>query len=101
MGIKYLEESFYEALRELQARGVGLIPEGVNVGENMTLRRALWRGSSPEVFMSILETAVIEAKNRWIKREIWVGGGKRLNIIATYTQVVNTFGISIRYLQTL
>ena len=42
--IQYLEEVFYEALRELQVREVGLIPEGVDNGENMSLRRALKRG---------------------------------------------------------
>ena len=46
MGIQYLEEGFHEALRELQTREVGLIPEGVNVGENMSLRRLLRRGST-------------------------------------------------------
>ena len=46
MGIQYLEEGFCEALRELQERGVGLIPEGVDVRMNMILRRSFRRGST-------------------------------------------------------
>ena len=32
MGIQDLEDFFHEALREMQSREAGLIPEGVNVG---------------------------------------------------------------------
>ena len=39
MRIKYLEEGFHDALRELQARDVGLITEELDVGENTSLRR--------------------------------------------------------------
>ena len=35
MGIQDLEEGFHEALRELQARKIGLISEGVDVLENL------------------------------------------------------------------
>ena len=49
MGIKYVEEWFHKALMELQVRGVGLIPERVNVADNMILRILFSRGSTTEV----------------------------------------------------
>ena len=63
MGIQYLEEGFHEELRELQAREVGLIPDGVYVGDNMSLMRLLRRGFTTEFLNRYLETAVIDAKN--------------------------------------
>ena len=44
--IQDLDEGFQEGLRELQARGEGFILAGVNIRENMSLRRSLGRGST-------------------------------------------------------
>ena len=63
MGIQYLEGDFHGALRDLQERQVGLTPEGFDVRENMSFRRSLNRGSTPEVANRGLDTEAIEAKN--------------------------------------
>ena len=55
---------------------MGLIPDGVNVGENMSLRRSISRGSTKEVLNRGLFMELIEAGNRWINREIRKAGGK-------------------------
>ena len=78
-----------------------LIPEGVGVGENMSLRRSLIRGSTTEVLHRVLDTVVIDDNNRWRNMEKSRGGGKGLNRIGTYTQVENTLGIHLIYLQIL
>ena len=44
-------------------RGLGLIPEGVDVGENMILTRSLRIVSITQVINSGLYTEVIEDKN--------------------------------------
>ena len=38
MGIKDFKGGFHEALREIQAREVGLFPEGIEVGNSRSLR---------------------------------------------------------------
>ena len=99
MGVQYLEEVFHEALMELQAREVGLIPDVFEVGENMILRILLSRGSTNEVFNRGLDTSVIEAKNRWRNRDRGRRGREGLSMIVTYTQVGNTLGIHLIYSQ--
>ena len=53
---------------------MGLIPEGVNVGENMSLKRSLRRGSTLGLSNRGLYMAVIEAKKQWKKWEVGRGG---------------------------
>ena len=65
MRIKYLWEGFHEALGWFQVREVVLITEGVDVGENMRLRRLFRVGSTTEVLNRGLYMEVIEAKNQW------------------------------------
>ena len=60
-----------------------MIPEGVESGEYMILRRFLRRGSTTEVLNNGLASSVIEAKNSWRKRERGRGGGEGLSMIAT------------------
>ena len=50
-------------------KGVGLIPEGVSVGENISLMRFLRRGSTTEVLNRVLDTALIETNNPWRRRK--------------------------------
>ena len=62
MVIQYLEEGLYEALRDLQMREVGLIPEGFDVEEYTSLKRSLSRGSITECLNRGLDILVVEAK---------------------------------------
>ena len=39
MGTQYMEEGFHETLKEVKMRVVGLILEGVIVGDNISLKR--------------------------------------------------------------
>ena len=66
---------------------VGLIPEGVEVAEDMSLRRLSKRGSTTEVLNRGLDILVIEANNLWSKIEKGKGREEGLSMIATYTQV--------------
>ena len=66
--IQDLDEDFHEGLKELQARGEGLIPAGVDIGEDMSLQRSLRIGSTKEATKKGLDTSVIYAKNTWRKR---------------------------------
>ena len=47
---------------------MGLIPEEVDVGENISLRRFLSRGSNTEVLNREFYMSVIEAISLWRKR---------------------------------
>ena len=78
-----------------------MISGRVDVGESTSLGRSLKIGSMAEVLNIGLDAAVIEAKNWWRKREQGRGGREGLIIIKTYTQVENTLGIHLRYLQIL
>ena len=55
-------------MRRVQLEEVGLIPEGVKVGEYMSLKISLKRGPTMEVLNNKLDTSVIEEKLFWIKR---------------------------------
>ena len=66
MGSNIYEEVFHEALIELKARELGLIPEGVNVGENISFSRLLSRGTTMEMLNRGFYTAVVGDKNRWM-----------------------------------
>ena len=83
----------------MQLREVGLIPEGVNFGENMSLKRSLRRGSTLGVSNRGLCMAVIEAKNQWKRWEVGRGGVGGLSMIETYNQVENALGLHLIYLQ--
>ena len=43
-----------------------LTKKGVDVGENMSLRRSLRKGYTTEVLDRVSDIAVIEANNRWV-----------------------------------
>ena len=83
MGIKYLDKELQEVLRGFQEKDTGLILRGVDVGESTSLRRSLMCGYAMEVLNRGLDTAVIEANNRWRKRERVRGGGDGLIKIIT------------------
>ena len=85
----------------MQAGGELLIPEGLNIGKDMSLWRSLRRGSITEVLNRGLDTLVIKANNIWKKRELGRGGGEGLSMVAIYTHVENAFGIHLRYSQIL
>ena len=46
LSIRYLDEGFQDLLRELQAGGGVLIPEGVVIGKDISLLISLSRGSN-------------------------------------------------------
>ena len=70
-----------------------MIPGILDFGETMSLRIDLRRGSKKEVLSKGLDMAVIEADNRWRKKDTGRGGREGLSMIATYTQVENSLGI--------
>ena len=78
-----------------------MIPTGVDIGEDMILRRSLTRGSTTEVLNRGLYTPVIDANNRWINREVGREGDEGLSMMVTYTQVENALGMHLRYSQIL
>ena len=49
MSIQDLDEGFNEGLEKLQTRREGFIRAGVYIGEGMSLRRSLSRGSTTEL----------------------------------------------------
>ena len=53
----------------MQAGVEGLIPDDVDIGEDMSLWKSMRRGSTTEVLKKGLDTSVIETNNRWRKRE--------------------------------
>ena len=57
----------------MQAGGEGFIPEGLDIGKDISLRISLSRGSTTEVMKIVLDTSVIEANNRWINSEVGRG----------------------------
>ena len=68
MNIHDMYDFFQEALREVEAGEMGLIPDGVNVGEDMSLKMSLRRGSTTEVVNKYLYFSVVEENNHWRKR---------------------------------
>ena len=74
-----------------------MIPAVVEIGEDMSLRISLMRGSTTEVLNRGLDTSVIDSNNIWRNRERGIGGGEGLIMIKTYTQVENDLGIHLRY----
>ena len=56
MGTQYMEEGFHETLKEVKMRVVGLILEGVIVGDNISLKR----GSTTNELKIGLDIDVIE-----------------------------------------
>ena len=79
----------------MQARGEGLIQVGVDIGEDMSLRRSLMRGYTTEVLNRRLETSVIEDNNIRRKGDGGRWGDKGLSTVATYTQVENALGLHL------
>ena len=75
-----------------------MIPSGVEIGKEMSLRRSLRRGSTTEMPKTGLDTSVIKNKTIWRKREGGRGGGEGLRMVATYTQVENALGMHLRYM---
>ena len=53
----------------MKSRGKGLIPAGVDIGEDICLWISLSRGASTEMLKIGLDTSVIEANKIWRKRE--------------------------------
>ena len=50
MNTSDVDKGFRQGLRRVQLKEVDLIPKGVEVGEYMSLRRLLRRGSTTDVF---------------------------------------------------
>ena len=75
MGIQDMEEFFNEALREIQARELGLIPEAVDIWDNMSLRILLSIWSTTELLNNGLHTAVMRI-TKFVDRGIEVEGSK-------------------------
>ena len=68
MNIHDMYDFFQERLREVEEGEMGLIPDGVNVGEEMSLKMSLRRGSTTEVVNKDLYFSVVEENNHWRKR---------------------------------
>ena len=77
----------------------GLIPAGVDIGEDISLQITLSRGSTIEVLNRVFDTSLIKANNRWRNMEGGGGGevGEGLRMLVTYTQVENALGMHLRY----
>ena len=85
----------------MQAGVEGLIPVGVDIGEDMCFWRSLRRGSTIDVLNRIFDISVIKSNKRWRKREGGRGGCEGLIMVVTYNQVENALGMHLRYLQIL
>ena len=96
-----MEEGLHEGLKYLQAREVGLIPEVVDIGEDMSLRILLRIESTMKTLNRGLDTLMIKLNNICRNRGKRRGGGKGLNTVDIHTQVENSLGIHLRYLQIL
>ena len=59
------------------------------------------RVSSTDAFNKGLKSSVVEVNNHWRKRERGRLRGKGMSMIVTYTQVENTLGIHLCYLNVL
>ena len=99
--IQDLDEGFQYGLREFQDVGEGLIPAGVEIKKEISLRRSMRRGSTTEVLNRVLDTLVIYANNRWRNIDGGRGGFRGLRMVETYIQVENALGIHLRYSQIL
>ena len=82
-------------------READLIPEGLNEGQNISLKRFLRKGYTSKFFDRWLDISVIEANNRWINIGIGRVIGEGLSMNATYTHVENSSGIHMLYSHTL
>ena len=74
-----------------------MIPAGVDIGKCMRLQRSLRKGSITEVLNRGLDISVIEANNRWGKRDRCIGVGKELNMVVRYTHVDNVLELHLIY----
>ena len=63
MKIRNIDEVFHQGLRRVHLEEVGMIPEGFEVAEDMSLRRSLIRVSTTEVLNYGLNSSVIDANN--------------------------------------
>ena len=95
--IQDLDELLQYYLIELHMGKVLLIQEEMYLGEDVSLRRFLKRGSMTDVLDKVLDGFVIESNNLWIYIYICKGGGKGLCMISKYTQVENYFGLNLIY----
>ena len=87
MMIQDLEEDFHEELKEPQAREVGMIPAGIYIEKDTSLRIFMRGVYTTEVLNKGLENSVIEANNRWRNRGKRRGAGDGISIIEMNTQV--------------
>ena len=87
MNIHDMYEGSQEDLSEVQGRELVLIPEGVYMGEDMSLRRSLRKKSMVKVLNKGLVSSVVETNIHLQKRERPIIRGEGLSMIVTYTQV--------------
>ena len=69
MKISDMDKAFQQGLSRVQLEEVGMIPEGVELEEYMSLRISLRIGSTKTILNNLLVSSVIEANNRWSKIE--------------------------------
>ena len=62
-----MDKGFQQGLRRVQPEEVGMIPKGVEVGEDMSLRILLRRGLTKEVLNNGLDSSMTEANSNWRK----------------------------------
>ena len=74
MKISDVDKGFQQGLRRVQLEEVGLIPEGLDVGEEISFRRLLRRLLTTEVLNNRMDSSVISLNNRLRKRERGWGG---------------------------
>ena len=64
-------------MRRAQIEEVGMIPEGVALGEDMSLRKQLLIGSTMELLDNGLDSSVLETKKSEEKEK---GGGEEVRV---------------------
>ena len=95
--ISGIDGDFQQALHKLQIEEVVLIPEVVDVVEEMRLRISFRGFTTMELLNNGLNSSVVEAKNHWRKIERGRGLEESLSMIVTYSQVENALGLHLRY----
>ena len=60
MKISDMDEVFQQGLRRVQLEKLGMIYEGLEVGEDMGLMRSLGRGSNKEVLNNGMDSSLVE-----------------------------------------
>lgn len=83
--VRSMDKDFHKLIRRAMARDATLVPEGVNVEEEYSVRRSLRRGSNTEAQNVRIPVSVIERNNRWRKVERAKGKTPSFNMVESYS----------------